>query len=172
MPQRLLNKLMPDPEELRKHKCLRCFGSLIHRPYLWMLNRRTVAMAFAIGLFIAFVPLPGQMVMAAAGAVWFHGNLPVSVGLVWLTNPVTMPPIFYATYKLGTWVLQLPETPFHFEPDPAWFIDGFTTIMPPFLLGCFICAVVFSTLGYLFIRIVWRWRIINRWRTRVTPRSS
>jgi hypothetical protein len=159
---------MPNPEALREHKSLRCFGSLIHRPYLWMFNRRTVAMAFAIGLFIAFVPLPGQMVMAAAGAVWFHGNLPVSVGLVWLTNPVTMPPIFYATYKLGAWILQIPATPFHFEADISWFIDGFATILPPFLLGCLVCGVAFSVLGYLFIRIVWRWRIVNRWRARVT----
>ncbi len=166
MPQRLMKHLTANSRDLREHKYLRCFGKLLHRPYLWMINRRTVAMAFAIGLFFAFIPLPFQMVMAAAGAVWFHGNLPVAVGLVWLTNPITMPPIFYGTYKIGAWVLQMPEIPFHFEASIQWFILSMQTVLPPFLLGCFICAVFFSLSGYVFIRVAWRWRVVNKWRTR------
>jgi len=56
----------------------------------------------AVGLFCAFVPLPIQMLLAAAAAIIFRVNLPISVGLVWITNPVTIPPMFYFCYKVGT----------------------------------------------------------------------
>jgi uncharacterized protein (DUF2062 family) len=26
---------------------------------------------------------------------------------VWITNPITMPPIFYGCYKLGAWILDV-----------------------------------------------------------------
>lgn len=166
MPKKLLNRWMPSPEFIQKHKCLRCFGQLLHDPSLWILNRTTVSNAVAIGLFFAFIPLPFQMVMAAAGAIWLHGNLPVSIGLVWLTNPITMPPIFYAAYRVGAWVLNVPTTSFNFEPSIDWFVQGIQVVVPAFLLGSLLCAIFFSLLGYSFIRLIWRWRVVSRWRKR------
>lgn len=54
---------MPDPEKLRNHKHLRIFGSLLNKPNLWALNRRSAPGAFAIGLFVAWMPMPFQMVL-------------------------------------------------------------------------------------------------------------
>ena len=85
---------MPDHKKIRDHKHLRIFGKLLHNPSLWHMNRHSVAKAFAVGLFFAWVPVPFQMVLGAGGAILFHANLPLSVVLVWLTNPFTMPPMF------------------------------------------------------------------------------
>ncbi len=166
MLKRWLTQRVPDATTLCQHKRLRFLGEALHRPYLWVMNRRSLAMACAIGLFVAFIPVPGQMALAALGAVWFHGNLPVSVALVWLTNPVTMPPIFYLTYKLGTWLLQIPPGDFHFEATLTWFVNSLQTVLPPFLLGCLVCACLFSAMGYVLMHSLWRWRVANRWRAR------
>lgn len=64
---------------------------LIADPGLWQLTRRSVANAFSVGLFCAMLPIPCQMVAAALGARLTRCNLALAVGLVWITNPLTMP---------------------------------------------------------------------------------
>ena len=108
MAKKFVKRYMPDAHKIRHHRHLRFFGTLLHDPNLWHLNRHSVAGAMAVGLFWAFVPIPLQMIPAAALAIWFRVNLPISVALVWLTNPITMPPVFYFNYKLGTWILRRP----------------------------------------------------------------
>ena len=66
---------MPKPETLRNHKHLQMFGKLLHKENLWALNRRSAPAAFAIGLFVAWLPMPFQMVLAAALAIVFNCNL-------------------------------------------------------------------------------------------------
>ena len=96
---------MPDHQTIKEHKHLKIFGKLLHDGNLWHLNRRSVSGAFAVGLFCAFVPIPSQMILAAAIAIIIRVNLPISVALVWISNPITMPPIFYAAYKFGAYVM-------------------------------------------------------------------
>ena len=103
--KKTLKRLSPDPETLRNHKHLGWLSKHLHDRSLWNFNRRSISKAFAVGLFCAFVPVPFQMILAAPAAVIFSANLPLSVALVWITNPVTMPPIYYGCYKLGAWML-------------------------------------------------------------------
>jgi len=162
----MLRKMMPDAKTIREHKHLKIFGTLLHNPNLWHLNRQSVAKAFAVGLFCAWIPVPFQMVLAAAGAIFFHANLPLSVALVWLTNPVTMPPMFYGAYKLGVWVMGTPPQDFNFELSIAWLGNGLSLIWQPFLLGCAILAVAHALLVYVAIRLLWRWMVVRKWRRR------
>jgi hypothetical protein len=101
VPKKLIKRYLPDHQTLRTHRHLQVFGARLHDPNLWHLNRRSASGAFAVGLFVAFIPLPLQMLLAAALAIVTQVNLPVSVALVWITNPVTMPPIFYFCYRVG-----------------------------------------------------------------------
>ena len=109
MPRRFLKRYMPSPERIKESKSLRFMGSMLHDPNLWHLNRHSVARAMAIGLFVSMLPLPMQMLISASVAMPARANLPISVGLVWLTNPVTMPMIFFAEYKVGTLLLGAPN---------------------------------------------------------------
>ncbi len=147
---------MPDPHKIKNNKSLGIFGELLHEPNLWHLNRRSIAGAFAVGLFFAWWPVPFQMVLAAGAAIIFHANLPLSVALVWITNPVTMPVMFYFAYVVGNWVLGVPEMAFHFEPTVEWLTNGFSAIWKPFLTGCLLIGSICSFLGYVGIKIIWR----------------
>lgn len=67
MPRKFIKRFMPDHDVIKRQKALRVFGNVLYNPNLWCLNRRSAAGAFAVGLFMAFVPLPSQMIMAAGG---------------------------------------------------------------------------------------------------------
>jgi len=162
---------MPDRDTVRNHKHLKIFGKLLHSPNLFHLNRRSVAGAFANGLFMAFMPVPFQMILAAAGAISFSVNLPLSIALVWITNPLTMPPMFYGAYKVGTWIMGSEPGEFNFELSYDWLMTGLATIWQPFLLGCFVCGTVAAALGYAGMRLFWRYRIVKEWRKRNRKRA-
>ncbi|WP_426360203.1 DUF2062 domain-containing protein [Pseudocolwellia sp. HL-MZ19] len=166
MPKKFLKRLMPDPHSIKNNKYLQIFGGLLHNASLWHLNRRSIAKAFAVGLFFAFVPVPFQMVLAAGIAILVNANLPISLALVWITNPLTMPAIFYLCYLVGTWVINAPEKAFEFDPSWQWVSDSLTTIGPAFLLGCLICATFFSIVGYVGINIIWRSSVAKEWQKR------
>ncbi|RLJ17717.1 DUF2062 domain-containing protein [bacterium endosymbiont of Escarpia laminata] len=166
MPKHLIKRITPDHDTIRNHKHLRMFGALLHDANLWHLNRRSAAGAFAVGLFMAFVPVPFQMLLAAGAAIIFRVNLPLSVALVWITNPITIPPIFFFAYLVGTTVLGSPNETQAFEFSVEWLQNGLDGVWAPFLLGCLICGSFFSLAGYLTIRGLWRRHVINQWKQR------
>lgn len=163
---------MPDTETIRSHKQLQCFGKLLHKAGLWRLNRRSVATAFAVGLFFAFVPVPFQMLLAAGGAIFFNANMPISVGMVWLTNPITMPPMFYICYLVGAWLMNISPGEFHFEASWAWLASGLLVIWRPFLLGCLVLGLVSSAMGYIGMQVTWRYMVLRRWQRRRRLRAA
>jgi len=167
MPRKLIKRWMPDHEKIRQQKCLRFLGNCLHNPSLWNLNRHSVAGAFFIGLFCAFMPIPLQMVLAAVLAVMFNVNIPVSVALVWLTNPLTMPPLFYFAYEVGEWVLGQPDNEsFSFEPNLEWMLALLQNNWQPFILGCLITGITLGALGFFAIHLLWRGHVTHRWVTR------
>jgi hypothetical protein len=173
MPKNFIKRYMPDHKKITNNKQLnKVFGSLLHDPNLFHLNRRSVSMAFFVGLFLAFVPLPSQMIMAAAAAIYLRCNLPITVGLVWITNPVTMPPIFYFAYKVGAWILGTPEHKFTIDLSWEWLSTELAAIWEPFLLGCTVCGLFFGALGYVSIRLLWRLHIINTIKARKEKRRQ
>lgn len=166
MPKEFIKRFLPDPQLIKENKNLKFLGSQLHSPNLWHLNRRSVSLAFAIGLFVAFIPTPGQMAIAAAIAIWFKANLPISVALVWLSNPLTMPPLFYGAYRLGLCVLQMPAPDANFSFSLETVLAGLGDIWQPFLLGCFMIGSVLAVMGYFSIQLIWRKMAMNKWRQR------
>ncbi len=63
-----------------------------------------VARGTAVGMFWAFIPMPFQMVPAALFCWLIRANLPVAIVCVWLTNPITLPPILLLEYAIGRWI--------------------------------------------------------------------
>ena len=172
MPRRLFKRYLPDPAQLRAHRSLRFFARWLHDPNLWHLNRHSVARAMGIGLFAALIPMPMQMLLAAALAIPLRGNLPIAVSLVWLTNPLTMPPVFLVTYLTGAWLLQVPPRTLPDELTFEWVTEQLGTLWQPFLLGSLVCAVALGAAGYGLTLGYWRWWVGRQWRRRQKVRSG
>ena len=165
--RRLLRKVIPATHEIRRHTILgRVFGRPLLDPELWHLSRNSVAWATSIGLFMAWVPVPFQMVLAAGAAIAARCNLPVAVAMVWVSNPVTVAPLFYAAHKLGAWMLDQPPGDFGIELSLRWLFEELRMVWEPLLLGCFVLGLASAVLGQVLIRIVWRAHIIVSWRER------
>ncbi len=172
MPRQLFKRYMPDPEKLKNNPSLRFLGSLIHDPNLWHLNRHSVARAVAVGLFWAMIPIPMQMFAAAFLAIPLRANLPISVGLVWLTNPLTMPPVFYANYKLGAWLLNTPTIQLPDKVSISWILEVTTTHWQPLYAGSLVMGLCLALVGYTSTTLYWRWWVNRSWKKRIKLRKS
>lgn len=166
MPRKFLKRYLPDQESVHEQWYLRPFRALLHDPALLHPNRRTASIAFAIGLFWAFIPLPIQMAGAGLVALWLRVNLPIAMATVWISNPFTMGPILYGQYWVG--VLLLGEDPgnFHFEPTLDWLLNGLAHIWLPMLLGTLVFVIVFPLLGYVALNRIWMFSVMRRYTAR------
>ncbi|GEM_PF-46118 len=176
MVKKRLRKVIPNASDLRKSGALKPFGEWIYASNYWHLNRYSASMAFFVGLFVAFLPIPGQMLVAALLAIRLRCNLPLSVALVWVSNPLTAPPLFYMAYRLGGLLIGRPlaipvgteETAF----DLYWLFAKIGTVWPPLLLGCLLLGLFAGSLGYFLISNIWRWRVARDWRRRRHRRAA
>ena len=157
---------------MREFKSLHVLGDWIYATNLWHINRYSASMAFFVGLFVAFMPIPGQMLLAALLAVMLGCNLPLSVGLVWITNPVTMPAIFFMAYKVGALLIDVPVKEVEFDLSIHWLANSLDNIWRPFLLGCLVCGLFSGSMGYFVISLLWRWRVVRLWKERKARRAA
>jgi uncharacterized protein (DUF2062 family) len=152
-----LRRNLPSPRKLRESRQIRFFGELLHDPRLWHLNRRSVAGGVAVGGFCMFFPPLGQIFVAAAVAIRARVNLPITLVVVSITNPLTMPAIYYVCYRIGA--LFLGHPPIEFRTEFWLDYDNWLGILAPLLLGNLLCAIVCSTLGYFVVQGLWRRRL-------------
>jgi len=121
---------------------------------------------------MAFVPMPFQMIPAAALAIVFRANIIVSVALVWISNPITMPPLFYFCYLLGARILGQQPGRMEFEISFDWLASELMLIWQPFLLGCFIVGSIMALIGYFGMHGVWRLYVVREWAARKDIRRA
>lgn len=170
MPRKTLKNYLPSPAGLRKNGSLDVLGEWVYAANLWHLNRYSASMAFFVGLFLAFIPVPGQMLLAALGAVLLRCNLPISIGLTWITNPVTVPAIFFLAYQVGALIIDVPVRDVEFSLSLDWFQNGLAQVWRPLVAGCLLCGLFFGSLGYFVVNVLWRVRVARQWRKRKKAR--
>ena len=116
--------------------------------------------------------MPMQMLATAAVAIPMRANLPISIGLVWLTNPITMPPVFYCTYKLGAWIMQTPPVRMPQTLSLEWITAEAAVLWKPLYLGSFVAGIILAALGYVLTMLYWRWWVQRSWRKRHEKRRQ
>jgi len=156
MPRRFFRKFAFKRHHISEQWFLSPFKHLLHDHRLWGIRRRTVVPAVAIGFFVAYLPTPGHMLMAALLALLFRVNIPVAVLATWISNPVTMGPMYYFAYRFGRGLLNTPLREFEFELSWDWVTHTFVTIWQPMLLGCVILGMAVAILGYVILDLFWR----------------
>ncbi len=166
MPRKFLRRLLPTDRFFREHRHLRWLGTLLHDPNIFHLNRRSVSGAVSVGLFMAWMPIPTQMWVAAAIAIIVRVNLPIAVLGVWITNPLTITPMFLFATQLGAWLLGQPINLLEFHLSWDWLQARAGEVWRPLLLGCTVLGVSGALLGNLLVRLLWRRHVIRAWQER------
>ena len=161
MPRRFFRKFAFKRHHVSDQWFMSPFRHLLHDHRLWGIRRRNVVPAFAIGLFIAFMPFPGHTLTGALLALAFRVNIPVAALATWVSNPVTMFIMYPAAYQLGRKLLDAPVREVSFAVSWEWVTHTFVTIWQPMLLGCFILGAAAAIVGYVSLDLLWRSSIVD-----------
>lgn len=163
---------LPTPEQLKKQKIFSRFGETLFAKDLWSKKRKGVQRAFAISLFSASLPIPLQMVLVAFLAVKFRANLPIALGLVWITNPLTQVPITLLEFWIGVRLLglkkpqELDENQMSEMMSEMMSGNNLTEIFLPIVAGSIVLGLSVGVLAYLIVGCYYRWKILAAWRRR------
>lgn len=160
-----LRSLVPSREQLAANPWLRGLAPYLANPKLWHWSRRGVAMGVAIGLFIGFLIPVAQILLAATVAVFLRANVAVAAAGTLVTNPLTVPPIYYAAYHLGAWATGASPTAAISLADPASIGANLGAIGIPLFAGLAIAASFAAVASYLLISQAWIWRVSNKRRS-------
>lgn len=153
---------LPDAEMLRQQAWLQKFGPKLNAPALWRLRRRSLQRACVVGLFCAWLPLPIQMLLAAALAIRFQAHLPLALGLVWLNNPLTLPLLIVAGYRVGVVILQMPVQDFVFEASWQWLAASLHQVGVPLLTGSVVLGLLSALLSWSLSARIWHFHLRQR----------
>lgn len=159
MPRRFFKKFAFKRHEIAERWFMTPFRHLLHDHRLWGIRRKTVVPAFSLGLAVALIPLPGHMMQAALLALILRVNIPVAALATFLTNPLTVGPLFFSAYLLGSTLLGIEPGEFSIEFSFEWVQNVFTTIWLPLTLGCIIMGAAAAIIGYIVLDGLWRYSL-------------
>jgi len=106
--KRLL-RFMPRRANVHRYPGLKWVSGFARkRMYLWSFRYRAVAPALYVGTILSLLPIFGiQIPIAFLLALLMRANLPVFVGLQFITNWFTVVPLYYICYQIGRFSLKL-----------------------------------------------------------------
>lgn len=151
---------------------MRPFRLLLEHPVYWSLNRRNVTRAFSMGLFLAFVPLPIHMLLAAILALALRLNVPAAMLGTLVSNPLTIVPQYVFAYWVGCQLLGIHEQPLHFEMSWQWLSTGLVPVWKPFLLGCLVTGTLTAVVGYALLGGIWHLGLVLKYHERKGTRPD
>ncbi len=170
MPRKFFRRISREYRRKEPPRYLRSLHRLVEHPTYFAVNRRSVAGGVALGLCVGLLPIPGHVPIVLASGLMLRVNLAVAALMIWISNPLTYGPIFYAEYRIGALLLRLPPAPpFQF----SW--DGLTTgvgqAWQPLLLGAILLSATLAGAGYFVVSWLWRWSARRRYRQRSAQRG-
>ena len=125
----------------------------IPREYL-SINRKSISRGILIGLFWGFIPMPMQMLAVLSVTPFIKFNVPIAISMVWLSNPITMPFMYYMEYQTGNFLLGN-EGLENIELTLDWFSNNWDSILRPLYVGTVPYSLGVSTLIYFLINKLW-----------------
>jgi uncharacterized protein (DUF2062 family) len=173
-----LKSHIPRREKVHSYRLLRPFAKQLGRPDLWHLNHRSVPRAVALGLGVGIVIPFMHIVLAAILAIPIRANVMLAGAFTLVVNPLTIPPLYYAAYRIGKWELRHEAL----GPDPVAAQQASSELSRmlfwlhhasgPIALGIATLALSASIIGYAASAICWRLWLRIKWRRRRTRRQA
>jgi len=168
--QRWLKRITPKRDSLEKLWCLKPFATAVVQPGCWTFHRAGVTRAFALGLFIAFIPptpfFPVHLLLCSVLGVLLRLNLPVLFATVFISNPFTWLPQILGSVWVGAKLMGIDLMPLveHLaHRDMGAVLDR---VWAPLLLGALVLGALTAAVGYAAAQFLWRLRVVRHLRLR------
>ncbi len=146
-------RFIPTPKSLKSYPVLGRYGhELQKKHYLWSWKENHVGPALIAGSIIAFMPIVGiQLFVAMFVALLFKINLPILAGLTFISNPITLAPIYFANFKIGSFIFNKagfsPELP----ENSIGIVSGInSTLLGGVILGSIVGVFLY---GVYFVKV-------------------
>jgi uncharacterized protein len=123
------------------------------------INRKNVAKAVFIGIFIGFIPMPMQILVVVTLVPFVRFNLPLAILLLWFNNPLTMAFIYYIEYRTGSILLRIDTSKAHMSLH--WFTTHMHEIFLPLYVGTLVYSTVFASFFYIVTNYLWRRSVLK-----------
>ncbi|SFV57153.1 hypothetical protein MNB_SM-6-707 [hydrothermal vent metagenome] len=142
------------------HKKLRDFIKKYKIPPEYLsTSRKMISRGVLIGLFIAFIPMPMQMAAVLLFVPFVKFNVPIGLAMCWLSNPITMPPMYYMEYLTGSFLLGIKPEPV--EMTLEWFKNNLDNIFIPLYFGTAMYSIFGSLTAYFLVNYLWKRSVKN-----------
>jgi len=125
-----------------------------------------IALGVAVGIFVTWTPTIGlQMILTVLISALLRANKFVGVPFVWISNPLTLVPVYWPSYLIGCWLLggdysyQRFLTAMHkamtfgggwFASISNWW-EATIELFWPLWIGSLLVALILGTLTYFTI---------------------
>ena len=167
-----LTRHIPTKETVHQHRLLRPFAPHLTHNSLWRMTRRSVPRAVALGLFVAVIIPVMHTAIAAILAIPTRANVAITAAFTLVVNPVTIPPLYYAAYRIGAWELHHdatlvnPAAAERFSGELGRLLFWVHEASGSIALGVLTIAAASALLGYVIAVLVWRFWSSSRWQQR------
>ena len=171
-PQEWIRRHIPSRETIHHYRLLRPFAHHLARPDLWRMTNRSVPRAVALGLGVGVIIPFMHVVIAALLAIPVRANVALAGAFTLVVNPLTIPPMYYAAYRIGAWELRHdaalidPARAEVASGELAHFLFWIKNASGPIALGVLTIAASAALIGYLVSALAWRWWTARKWRRR------
>jgi uncharacterized protein (DUF2062 family) len=168
MIRRLFKKRKKDKSPNRIIKALEKYN--IPQEY-FSINRKSISRGVGIGLFWGFIPMPFQMAGVVATTPFIRFNVPIAIAMVWLSNPLTMPAMYYMEYLTGNFILGR-EGVGEVELTMEWFSNHWSDIVVPLYVGTAFYSIVVAFLIYLAINWCWKFSVLREKKSKLKSKTK
>lgn len=172
-----IRRHIPTRDTVDQYRLLRPFAPHLRHASLWRMTRRSVPRGVAIGLFVAVIMPFMHTVIAALLAIPARANVAVAALFTLVVNPLTIPPLYYAAYRIGSWELHHdaslldPADAERYSSELSRLLFWVHHASGPIAVGVLTIATAAALMGYVIASLVWRASSRNRWRQRRRARG-
>ena len=149
-----VRKIAERKKKILNTKGLGFFKKSLLEKHLWSYGYKSVARAVFIGVFWMMIPSPIQTITAVASGVYFRANIIVTLVVVWISNPLTWVPMYYANYKVGCYLLGTNSSaPQDWVEYAEYMLNHIGEFWAPLYLGSLVGGVVIGFILFAFIML-------------------
>jgi len=173
-----LTRHIPTRESIHRYRLLRPFAPHLSQPALWRMTRRSVPRAVALGLFVGVIIPIMHTAIAAVLAIPLRANVAITAAFTLVVNPLTIPPLYYAAYRIGSWELHHdaslvnPVAAERFSGELSRLLFWIHQASGPIAVGVLSIAAAAALIGYLGAGLTWTLWLKTKVRQRRQARAG